>query len=384
MKAVLAGREDRRADPHVIWLAIADSSDGPAEEIIGPAGGSSPGGPRRRRVVWWVALGLAVAMLAAVTVLRAVTDGRSDGQVTVAPTPVALPSPTVEQLPALALPQDQLLAMVATTTGLYVLTTNPPQLALRDTHGAPRLVQAPRSGFAVVDDSAKHLVWVLGRRQGLGSATAYDSQTLARRGQVTIPSWVNGAVAFRGRLWLASDAGVYVVSGPAARPVLVPGSFRYTYAVAADPARGRVLAVTTGSPGQTYGIDVTNLYVGRDDLVPTGRSSLAVVDGMAWVGGFGAARHIRLINGPDRQPPLTVERKVNSGVVVSPGRHVLWVTFGGGVSCLDPRTGAELASWTEITGPVTSTNGVVYAAGPTGFLAATSVVTKRLPPGCPG
>jgi hypothetical protein len=382
MKAVLAGREDRRADPHVVWLAIADSSDGPAEEIIGPAGGSSPGGPRRRRVVW-MALGLAMAMLAATAVLRATADG-PHRQVTVAQTPAVLPSPAVEQLPALALPQDQLLAMVATTTGLYVLTTNPPQLALRDTHGAPRLVQAPRSGFAVVDDSAKHLVWVLGRREGLGSATAYDSQTLARRGRVTIPSWVNGAVAFRGRLWLASDAGVYVVSGPAARPVFVPGSFRYTYAVAADPARGRVLAVTTGSPGQTYGIDVTNLYVGRDDLVPTGRSSLAVVDGMAWVGGFGAARHIRLINGPDRQPPLTVERKVNSGVVVSPGRHVLWVTFGGGVSCLDPRTGAELASWTEITGPVTSTNGVVYAAGPTGFLAATSVVTKRLPPGCPG
>jgi hypothetical protein len=105
---------------------------------------------------------------------------------------------------------------------------------------------------------------------------------------------------------------------------------------------------------------------------------------MAWVGGYGAARHITLINGPDRQPPLAVERKVNSGVVIWPGQHVLWMTFGGGVSCLDPRTGAELASWTEITGPVTSANGVVYAAGPTGFLAATSVVTKRLPARCPG
>jgi hypothetical protein len=200
-------------------------------------------------------------------------------------------------------------------------------------------VRAPRSGFAVVDDPAKRLVWVLGRRQSFGSATAYDSRTLAWRGRVLIPSWVNAAAAFGGRMWLASDAGVYVVSGPTGQPALVPGSYRYTYAVAADPLRNRVLAVTTGSPGQTYGINVTNLYVGRDDLVPTGRSSLAVVDGMAWVGGYGAARHITLINGPDRQPPLAVERKVNSGVVIWPGQNVLWMTFGGGVSCLDPRTG---------------------------------------------
>ena len=200
-----------------------------------------------------------------------------------------------------------------------------------------------------------------------------------------IPSWVNAAAALGGRMWLASDAGVYVVSGPTGQPALVPGSYRYTYAVAADPLRDRVLAVTTGSPGQTYGINVANLYVGRDDLVPTGRSSLAVVDGMAWVGGYGAARHISLINGPDRQPPLAVERKVGSGVVIWPGRHVLWIDLrSGGVSCLDPRTGAELASWTEIMGPVTSANGVVYAAGPTGFLAATSIVTKRLPARCPG
>jgi hypothetical protein len=383
VKSAVESRTDRGPDSDVVWLAVADPSAGPVEDLPAPRDRSVVGDLRRRRLAW-AAIGLVVAMLVAVTVVRVTAEGRSDRPVAVAPTPAALPSSTGSQSPALALPQNQLLAMAASGNGLYVLSTNPPQLTLRDPHGAVRQVRAPRSGFAVVDDPAKRLVWVLGRRQNFGSATAYDSRTLAWRGRVLVPSWVNAAAAFGGRMWLASDAGVYVVSGPTGQPALVPGSYRYTYAVAADPLRNRVLAVTTGSPGQTYGINVANLYVGRDDLVPTGRSSLAVVDGMAWVGGYGAARHITLINGPDRQPPLAVERKVNSGVVIWPGQHVLWMTFGGGVSCLDPRTGAELASWTEITGPVTSANGVVYAAGPTGFLAATSVVTKRLPARCPG
>lgn len=383
MNGAVGSRTDRGPDSDIVWLGVADLSAGPVEELPAPKDLRGLGGLRRSRLGWAV-LGLAVAMLVAVTVVRVTAGGRSERPVALAQTPAALPSPTGSQSQTLALPQNQLLAMAATGNGLYVLSTNPPQLTLREPHGAVRQVRAPRSGFAVLDDPGKHLVWVLGRRENFGSATAYDSRSLTRRGRVLVPSLVNAAAAFRGRLWLASDAGVYVVSGPTGRPTLVPGSYRYTYAVAADPSRNRVLAVTTGSPGQTYGINVTNLYVGRDDLVPTSRSSLAVVDGMAWVGGYGAARHIRLINGLDRQPPLAVERKVNSGVVIWPGQHVLWMTFGGGVSCLDPRTGAELASWTEITGPVTSANGVVYAAGPTGFLAATSVVRKRLPPRCPG
>ena len=383
MKGAVESRTDHGPDSDVVWLSVADMTAGPVEELPAPRDLSRIGHLRRRRL-GWAAIGLAVAVLVAVTVIRVTAGGRSERPVAVAPRPAVLPSSTGSQSPPLALPQNQLLAMAATGDGLYVLSANPPQLTLRDPHGAVRQVPAPRSGFALVDDPAKHLVWVLGRRQNLGSATAYDSRTLAGQGRVLIPSWVNAAAAFSGRLWLASDAGVYVVSGPTGQPALVPGSYRYTYAVAADPSRNRVLAVTTGSPGQTYGIDVANLYVGRDDLVPTGQSSLAVVDGMAWVGGYGVARHIRLINGPDSQPPLSVERKVNSGVVIWPGQHVLWMTFSGGVSCLDPRTGAELASWTEITGPVTSAHGVVYAAGPTGFLAATSVVTKRLPPRCPG
>ena len=384
MKGAVESRTDLGPDSDVVWLGVADLSSGPVEELPAPRDLSGMGDLRRRRF-GWAAIGLAVAMLVAVTVIRVTAGGRSDRPVAVAPTPAVRPSPIASQSPEqLALPQNQLLAMTATGNGLYVLSANPPQLTLRDPRGAARAVRAPRSGFALVDDPAKQLVWVLGRRPNLGSATAYDSHTLAWRGRVLIPSEVNAAAAFAGRLWLATDAGVYAVSALTGRPTLVPGSYRYTYDIAADPSRDRVLAVTTGLPGQTYGIDVTNLYVGRDDLVTTGRSSLAVVDGMAWVGGYGAGRHITLINGPDRQPPLAVERKVNSGGVVWPGQHVLWVTFGGGVSCLDPRTGAELASWTEITGPVTSANGVVYAAGPTGFLAATNVVTKRLPPRCPG
>ena len=357
---------------------------GAVEELPGPVDLSSVGELRRRRL-GWAAIGLAVAMLVAVTVIRVAAGGRSDRPVTAAPTPAVLPSPTVSQLPAPQLPQNQLLAMVATALGCTYCPPTRPSWRCATPMG--RLAWSGPRGVASRWSMIRLSIWsgFLGGERTLGSATAYDSRTLARRGRITIPSWVNAAAPLGGRLWLASDAGVYVVSGPTGHPVLVPGSYRYTYDIAADPSRDRVLAVTTGLPGQTYGIDITNLYVGRDDLVTTGRSSLAVVDGMAWVGGFGAGRHIWLISGPDRQSALAVERKVGSGVVIWPGRHVLWIAYGP-EGCRASIHGPE-RSWRagrKSSGPITSTNGVVYAAASTGFLASTSIVTKRLPPRCPG
>jgi hypothetical protein len=358
MRTAVAGRTERRPDSDVVWLAVTDSAAGPVEEVLGSANVSGIG-ERRRRRLGRLAAGAAVALLVAAIAVRATVDELAGRRVAAAPTPASLAAPTPAQS-APALPQeqaayapDQLLAMMATPDALYVLTANPPQLALRAPHRAPHLVRAPRSGFAVVDDPAEHLVWVLGRRLDTGSATAYDSRTLVKRARVNVPSPVNGAAVLGGRLWLASDAGVYVVAGPTGRLALIPGSYSYTYAIAADPSRKRVVAVTAGLPGQTYVIDVTNLHVARDAFVPTGRSSVAVVNGMAWVGGFGDA-------------------------VVWPGQHVVWISYGGGVSCLDPRNGRELASWPDLRGPITSTAGVLYSGTPKG------IVTTPLPSRCPG
>ena len=130
--------------------------------------------------------------------------------------------------------------MVATTTGLYVLTANPPQLALRDTHGAPRLVQAPAERLRGGRRS--------GQASGLGSwppagpwlGNGVRQSDPRAAGTSHHPELGERGVAFRGRLWLASDAGVYVVSGTTRPAGCSTRLVRYTYAVAADPARGRV------------------------------------------------------------------------------------------------------------------------------------------------
>jgi hypothetical protein len=271
---------------------------------------------------------------------------------------------------------------VATNAGVYTLRADPPQLSLQDAPDPPRPGPAPADGSALVVDREEGLIWVLATGTDSGAAWAYDSRTLEWRISVPIPSRVTGAAALGGQLWVASDAGVYLTSAPRPdvdTPVRVPGSLSGTYGIAADPTRGRVVAVTGGWPGQVYAIGAHDLVVRRLARVPTGKSSIAVVDGHVWVGGYGYGRRLIPIGVPSRVP-LPVEYRVGAGAAVWPGRHVLWVTYGtgAGLSCLDPRTGAELASWPELIAPVTSRDGLVYAA------AATDVTIQVLPKACPG
>jgi hypothetical protein len=61
---------------------------------------------------------------------------------------------------------------------------------------------------------------------------------------------VNSMTAFDNTLWLATDEGIYRLTANAAAPVRVPHSDGRFTAIAADPPRRRVLAVSDGATTQ--------------------------------------------------------------------------------------------------------------------------------------
>jgi len=66
-------------------------------------------------------------------------------------------------------------------------------------------------------------------------------------------------------------------------------------------------------------------------------------------------------------PPPGVDRVVGAGAAILPGHHVVWVGYATGVSCLDARTGATLASWPGLSGPIAAQRGILYSMGRSGL-----------------
>ena len=111
--------------------------------------------------------------------------------------------------------------------------------------------------------------------------------------------------------------------------------------------------------------------------------SIAVVGDDVWVAGFGnegpviAHLNAQLRPAGAPPPPLLAD---GPGAVVWPGRSVVWLRDGGAttLTCVDARTGRELARWDGIIGPVTSLPGVAFAGTGGG------VVRLSLGDGCHG
>jgi hypothetical protein len=359
----MTGAPGPSGDADVLWLAGGSSSTGTAPEDVLSVGPPTPRRPRRRWVVA-VAAAVIVGALASVVALR---SGGSRPAPAAAPTPSVpvVPGPTAGHFPV-SLAPGQIVGLIQGPDGLFVTRDNPASVSRVSPHPTA-LVGAPDHPVAVLLDSDTHRVWVVANRDDEGVAWLYDSSSLTRRVSIPIPSQVIAAAAYAGQLWVATDAGVYVVTARRRPDVdlvpLVAGSLPYTSAIAVDPAHGRVLAVTEGLPGQVYSIRLSDRAVILGAQVPTGKSSIAVVDGHAWVAGYGPSRHVVPADGT-AGPPLSVESKVGPGATVWAGQHVLWVTYGegDGVSCLDPRTGAELGTFTGPIAPVTSWAATLYSA----------------------
>lgn len=375
----MAGAPGTSGDADVVWVADDPSSTGATPEDVLDVGPPRPRRPRSR----WVIAGAAAVVVTAVASVIAVRSDGSRAVPAAAPTPSVpvVPGPTAGHFP-LSLAPGQVVGLTQGPDGLYVTRDNPASVSRVSPHPTS-LVGAPDHPVAVLLDSDTHRVWVLANRDDEGVAWLYDSSSLTRRVSIPIPSQVQGAAAYEGQLWVATDAGVYVVTARRRPDVdlvpLVPGSLPYTSAIAVDPMHRRVVAVTGGLPGQVYSIRLSDRTAILGAQVPTGKSSIAVVDGHAWVAGYGPGRHIVPADGIDG-PPLGVEAKVGPGATVWAGQHVLWVSYGegDGVSCLDPRTGAELASFAGPLAPVTSGPGTLYSAD------VDTLDRHPLGRGCPG
>ena len=171
----------------------------------------------------------------------------------------------------------------------------------------------------LVDRSTGRL-WVFAAADGDGpTASSYDLDTLARLSVVRLPSHVNSAAVLGDAIWLGTDGGVYVLRRGATAAALVSRAWPDVVSIVADPARDQLIAVTISMPAQLLRITPSGT-IGRIAQLPTGRSSLAVVDGAMWVAGFGPTRHVFRLD-PDAWNANPPSRSITSWAPVPPSRQ---------------------------------------------------------------
>ena len=356
----------RCQDSDVVWVQTSGYHDAAAaEEAIGAAS-PPPGRWRSGRVVLWALAGVAAIAVAMVATVGDV-DASKRGPIPAGP--IAAPRAVAEGHYAVPIGAHRLIAMVATDAAIYSLTAEPAQLTRQD--GSPTPVRAivPLGATDLLVDSSAGRLWVFAAADGDGAtASSYDLDTLARLSVVRLPSQVNSAAVLGNAIWLGTDGGVYMLRRGGPTVVLVSHAWPDVVSIVADPARDRLLAVTISMPAQLLSI-MPSGRIERIAELPTGRSSLAIVDGVVWVAGFGSSRPVFRLD-PDARtvnPPPGVDRVVGAGAAILPGHHVVWVGYATGVSCLDARTGATLASWPGLSGPIAAQRGILYSMGRSGL-----------------
>jgi hypothetical protein len=336
-------------------------------------------GRRHRRL----AAGSAAVVVVAVAITTSVLALQGPASRTTPPLASHPPAPTHSVDPlrgttgtAVPLGGDKFAAVmgaVATPTALYAYTTDIVKL---DPTGTDVLATAPGpagtpSGVAVDGN----VLWAWS--QDLGQVREYDAATLHVLDTFNTDVHAFSATAIGGELWLASDTGLYVL------PANAPSSQAPTrvddgaaYSVAADAARNRVIVGTMvpGGPAdsglgatQVTAIDVaTRKTTVTGATVELGKTSIAVMDGQVWVGGYGSGDQPRIAHLDATSLQVVgsseVSTQLGPGAILWPGQSVLWVRNGGdeGLSCVDPKTGKILEYWDGVQGPVTSITGHAY------------------------
>ena len=369
---------ERCQDSDVVWVRTPEyDAAAAAEEVIGEASPTPPGRWRLGRILRWALAGAAVIATVSVAAVR---DVGAPAPGPGAAGPVGAPAAVVQGHYAVPVGAHHVVAMAATDAAIYTLTAEPAQLTRQDGTRAPARVTAPLGATDLLVDRSTSRLWVFAAADRDGAtASSYDLDTLTQLSVVRLPSQVNSAAVLGDAIWLGTDGGVYVLRRGATAAALVSHAWPDVVSVVAEPARNRLLAVTVAMPAQLLSITPSGTILSIAEL-PTGRSSLAIVDGAVWVAGFGPAQHVFRVD-PDTWsvgPPLQVDRAVGAGATISPGQHVVWVSYAAGVSCLDARTGATLARWPGLSGPIAARRGILYSMGTSGL------AQHVIPRGCPG
>jgi len=253
------------------------------------------------------------------------------------------------------------------TATRHVLRTHP--LASRDVFD-----EGP--GYRLVLDSAHHILWLLTSGVPPVTAIGLDAMTLRPIAHYVFDGLYMGAAVYAGRLYLASDRGVYVVSRTT-RLGLYPTGRQPVQSVAADPQRHRVL-VASGRDAYAFTFanhrPTTSGRLTAIGELPFGKGALAVVAGHIWAAGYGASGAVL-----DQLDPQTLRPTLRSKLTwqLGPGADIeavgarsLFVRSGPGVGpiwCVDAITGVTDQYWTVVEGAVTAGDGRALLATDAGI-----------------
>lgn len=228
----------------------------------------------------------------------------------------------------------------------------------------------------VADPSGTRL-WVVSEGTEPAPVRVIDTAGPARAADVAVPATIYDTATLDGHLYLATSAGVLGVAPGARRALALPGRTGLVTAIAADPARGRLLALDAASPVHVYAVTPGGGVHAAATLPSIGVSSIAVVAGTIWLGGYSDTGAVVVRLAPGTLSPVGVSPV--SGLA-GPGTHVvagqadLFVTSGAAPAaqgwCVDGRSGSVLAAWTGLSGRLSSAAGRVYALTDSGVRVA--------------
>lgn len=326
---------------------------------------------------WLIAFGTAAALALAVAVL-AVRGG------THAPLPVVLPTsfPSIAETmpvspigPTVANDSDEIALDVA-LAGNLLYTLRYDQLTTTDAYRGTVLGRVHVGGLEQFQggptmrlflDRDSFTAWVLTENVFPHRILEFNSSSLSQRRAVVAPSPVYGAATLDGRLYLATSDGFEVLTPHVGAPTLLARTAVPIEAMAADPARGRVLAVDSGVPQHILAItpDGTVTAVATTRLV---EPVLAVAGDRIWVAGYSASGAMVTRLDPTTLLPMLgspVAGQAGPGAQLTAGEHVVWVSSGFGepqrMWCLNADTGAVAGFWPGLPGIVSSRDGLLYA-----------------------
>ena len=243
---------------------------------------------------------------------------------------------------------------------------------------------AAHSSARLVFDADADRLWVLAPGSGSATVLEINAGRMLPIRHVTMHSVVRDAAAMGGHLYVATPAGLADLSPGASTATLLPAVHGAVVAVAADPARDRLLVLDAATPGSVVVVSAGRSRV-RGHFAELSNASIAIVGHEIWVGGFGRGGEGRSRAIVARLDPVTFAPLQSSQVaaqvgqvVVSPGTRDVWLsTNTPGLWCVDAGTGHIRQHWPSGTVPVTSQLGAAYA------IEAGSVVPLVLK-GCAG
>lgn len=220
---------------------------------------------------------------------------------------------------------------------------------------------AEQSSARLLLDPDADRLWVLDVGVRATHLVEFNATRMLWIRQLTVYLAVRDEAAMDGHLYLATSTGLADLAPGATQTVALPGAYGAVSAVAADPARDRILALDVSTPYTVVVVSRRGVATRRTFgfLV---KGSIAVVRDAIWVGGYDG----RALGGYHavvaRLDPTTLAPVQTSAValqvdrlVVSAGARDIWVsTSGPGLWCVDASTGNVLENWPSTAAPVTS------------------------------